>query len=85
MRVFKRSLCSYKSNQQKFFVFGLGNFGSVYENTRHNIGFNIVDSYAKKYNARLSQTQFDSAYTGIFHYIVIILWLPNSRFNRVIT
>ena len=27
----------------KFLIIGLGNVGSEYENTRHNIGFSILD------------------------------------------
>jgi PTH1 family peptidyl-tRNA hydrolase len=33
---------------KKFLVVGLGNIGSNYEETRHNIGFKILDQYAKK-------------------------------------
>lgn len=33
---------------KKFLIAGLGNIGSQYENTRHNIGFSILDFYAKK-------------------------------------
>lgn len=32
----------------KFLIVGLGNIGSEYVNTRHNIGFKIVDFLAKK-------------------------------------
>ncbi|MGB0428788.1 MAG: aminoacyl-tRNA hydrolase [Flavobacteriales bacterium] len=32
---------------KKFLIAGLGNIGSEYENTRHNIGFNIVDALAE--------------------------------------
>ena len=31
----------------KFLIVGLGNIGESYENTRHNIGFRILDYLAK--------------------------------------
>lgn len=75
MKAFRRSLCTSKFHQQKFCVFGLGNFGPLYENTRHNLGFNVIDAYAKKYNALLSQTKFESAYTGtmLFTFFLVTL------------
>ena len=33
----------------KFLIVGLGNIGSEYSNTRHNIGFDIVNAFAKKH------------------------------------
>lgn len=33
---------------KKFLIVGLGNIGPKYVNTRHNIGFKIVDFYAEK-------------------------------------
>lgn len=33
----------------KFLIVGLGNIGSEYENTRHNIGFKIADALATKH------------------------------------
>ncbi len=38
----------------KFLLIGLGNIGSEYEHTRHNIGFDILDAFAKKNNAVFS-------------------------------
>lgn len=35
----------------KILVVGLGNIGIKYENTRHNIGFLVVDNLAKKFKA----------------------------------
>ena len=34
---------------EKFLVIGLGNIGEEYANTRHNIGFNVVDAFVKKH------------------------------------
>lgn len=36
------------SDMKKFLIVGLGNIGAEYVNTRHNIGFKIVDHLAKK-------------------------------------
>lgn len=35
----------------KFLIAGLGNIGGEYENTRHNIGFKIIEELAKKHKA----------------------------------
>ena len=31
----------------KYLIVGLGNIGYEYENTRHNIGFRVLDAIAK--------------------------------------
>ena len=33
---------------KKFLIVGLGNIGPKYENTRHNIGFKVLDHIAEK-------------------------------------
>ena len=33
----------------KFLIVGLGNIGSEYAHTRHNIGFDVVDAFVKKH------------------------------------
>ena len=44
-------------------IVGLGNPGKEYEKTRHNIGFNILDLYLKKYNLKLDKEKFNGKYT----------------------
>lgn len=40
---------SAKAPVTRRFIFGLGNPGTAYEGTRHNIGFDIVDNIATKF------------------------------------
>ena len=40
-----------KSKQMKYLIVGLGNIGEEYVNTRHNIGFDVLDAIAKDNNA----------------------------------
>ena len=35
----------------KFLIAGLGNIGAEYEHTRHNIGFDVLDNFARKYES----------------------------------
>ncbi len=39
----------------KFLIVGLGNIGSEYKNTRHNIGFDVVDYLAKEEGVTFSE------------------------------
>ena len=34
----------------KYLIVGLGNMGAEYDNTRHNIGFDVVDALAKEFD-----------------------------------
>lgn len=46
-------------------IIGLGNPGKQYENTRHNIGFNVIDALADKWNAPLNQSKFNGMYAVV--------------------
>ena len=43
------------TDHMKFLIVGLGNIGSEYTNTRHNIGFDVVDYLAKDAGVSFSQ------------------------------
>ena len=37
----------------KYLIVGLGNIGAKYDNTRHNIGFDVVDHLAKEFDVQM--------------------------------
>lgn len=43
-------------------VIGLGNPGKDYEKTRHNVGFFIIDEYAKRHGVKISRKKFKGAF-----------------------
>ena len=58
-------------------IVGLGNIGREYENTRHNIGFMVVDELAKRLGVTFGMISFDYAYSpkkafdGGYHYLTL--------------
>lgn len=45
-------------------IAGLGNPGSDYRGTRHNIGFMVIERLAERYGIRLGQEKFDSQFAN---------------------
>jgi peptidyl-tRNA hydrolase, PTH1 family len=50
--IFKNQQESITYDPMKYLIVGLGNIGSEYENTRHNIGFDVVDKMAADDNVK---------------------------------
>ena len=51
-----------KSSAVDWLIAGLGNPGSKYEHTRHNMGFLTVDLLAEKLGVKLNKVKFKAAY-----------------------
>lgn len=45
-----------------YLIVGLGNPGKEYEHTRHNVGFDIIDLFADKYNISINRIKFKGIY-----------------------
>ena len=46
-------------------IVGLGNPGKEYENTRHNMGFVMIDEIASSLNCNINQEKFGGLYTKV--------------------
>ncbi len=68
-------------NKMKLFV-GLGNPGKQYEQTRHNIGFMVVEQLAKKNDVSLDKAKFNGLFgSGVIHSEKVILCKPLTYMN----
>jgi PTH1 family peptidyl-tRNA hydrolase len=45
-------------DEEMYLIVGLGNPGDEYRHTRHNVGFDIIDLMAEKYNINLNRIKF---------------------------
>lgn len=65
----------------KFLIVGLGNIGDEYANTRHNIGFTILDAIAKENNIHFSTDRLASFAQFKFKGKTIVLIKPSTYMN----
>ncbi|MCO6174565.1 aminoacyl-tRNA hydrolase [Flavobacterium sp. NRK F10] len=66
---------------KKFLIIGLGNIGSEYVNTRHNIGFKILDHFAKTENIDFSTAKLGDVAEFKIKGRTLILLKPNTYMN----
>jgi PTH1 family peptidyl-tRNA hydrolase len=65
----------------KFLLIGLGNIGSEYANTRHNIGFDIVNAFAKKHGGTFTVERLAYVATVKFRGKIVVCICPTTFMN----
>ncbi|HEY6144500.1 MAG TPA: aminoacyl-tRNA hydrolase [Flavobacterium sp.] len=66
---------------KKFLIVGLGNIGAEYVNTRHNIGFKVVDFLAKKEGVSFETVKLGALAEYKFKGRTFLLLKPNTYMN----
>ena len=66
---------------KKYLIVGLGNEGLDYVNTRHNIGFKILNNFAEYYNVEFESRKLGSLAIYKFKGRTFVLLKPNTFMN----
>ena len=66
---------------KKFLIVGLGNIGPKYKNTRHNIGFQILDELAKQQEVSFETEKLGDVTSFRFKGRTFILLKPSTYMN----
>jgi PTH1 family peptidyl-tRNA hydrolase len=84
MKWIKHYFCQSKpliDHQMKYLIAGLGNIGSEYTNTRHNIGFDILNVLADKEDLTFEERRYGAVATFRHKGRIFILLKPNTYMN----
>lgn len=68
-------------SMKKFLIVGLGNIGAEYVNTRHNIGFKVLDFLAKKEGLSFETVKLGTLAEYKFKGRTFLLLKPNTYMN----
>lgn len=66
---------------KKYLIVGLGNIGAKYDNTRHNIGFKILDALAKEYDVTFETDKLGDITSFRFKGRTFVLLKPSTYMN----
>jgi len=71
-----------ESDPMKYLIVGLGNMGAEYDHTRHNIGFDVVDALAKKFEVKFKNESLGDIAEFKFKSRTFVLLKPSTYMNR---
>jgi len=70
-----------ETDMKKFLIVGLGNIGEKYHDTRHNVGFTILDSLARDENVSFETKKLGDLSRFTYKGRTFILLKPNTFMN----
>jgi PTH1 family peptidyl-tRNA hydrolase len=73
---------SQDSEDMKFLIVGLGNIGAEYQDTRHNIGFTILDAFAEVSNVVFASARYGAVAQMRLKNQQLVLLKPSTYMNR---
>lgn len=80
--LFKQNTTAEETDpMKKYLIAGLGNIGAEYVNTRHNIGFKILDRIAKQENLEFKTAKLGTIAEYKLKGRTLILLKPNTYMN----
>ena len=68
-------------NSMKYLIVGLGNIGSEYVGTRHNIGFRLLDAFAEKQGAEWADKRYGFVAKTRVKNAELVLLKPSTFMN----
>ena len=71
-----------EADSMKYLIVGLGNVGAKYEDTRHNIGFDVVDTLAKTFDAEWKTDTLGDITSFRHKGRIFVLLKPSTFMNR---
>lgn len=77
----KKTKVEEQDVMKKFLIVGLGNIGEKYENTRHNIGFKVLDYFAAKEDFSFETQKLGDIATYKLKGRTFIFLKPNTYMN----
>jgi PTH1 family peptidyl-tRNA hydrolase len=80
-KLFSTRTATTETNMKKFLIVGLGNIGAEYANTRHNIGFKVLDFLAKRESLDFQTVKLGSLAEYKVKGRTLLLLKPNTYMN----
>ncbi|MDO6759967.1 aminoacyl-tRNA hydrolase [Tamlana sp. 2_MG-2023] len=77
----KNTIVEEQDPMKKYLIVGLGNIGPKYENTRHNIGFKVLDFFANKEDLTFETQKLGDITTYKLKGRTFIFLKPNTFMN----